>query len=178
MFQAAVTKPLDDFVANLTKAVSAWSQETEHLSTPLHESVREVLRMMSEIAPLLGLVLFGDEEEAVRFYNEDFYPVIERTLEPFQQEISQFPGASNRIAAIASLGMFLGLALDRRLRIPCPGEEEAEETVTDVATDLLLAWLLESRPILTSDPVRRPPRTSQGELGRRGGARADSGEAI
>jgi hypothetical protein len=76
---------------------------------------RQLLSTLTEVLPLLGLVMFGDPQVARRFYRENFAVAMDRLAEAWRsvEDRHGFPFESPDIAARAVLGMALMLALEK-----------------------------------------------------------------
>src|SRR5262245_1051742 len=76
---------------------------------------RQLLSTLTEVLPLLGLVMFGDPEVARRFYRENFAVAMDRLANAWREVEDRhgFPFESPDIAARAVLGMALMLALEK-----------------------------------------------------------------
>lgn len=132
LFKAAVVDELDrvllaavDRAAHLERA-----QSTGQEVSTLAGFVAELIQMMDEVGPLLGLVLFGPPERAQVFYSEQIVPLVaklEAATQPYLQSrhSEQLPvGAFVR----SLLGITLMASIQRRLGAdPTPLDAMAHE---------------------------------------------------
>jgi AcrR family transcriptional regulator len=84
LFEAAVAQPLEDTVARLT-AVSGVPPETFDVSGEVMrkrttEFIEELFEAMDDVAPLLGIVLFGDADVAAAWFCDHVSPAL-RTVQ-------------------------------------------------------------------------------------------------
>lgn len=79
LFEAAIAQPLEAAVeATVSRAVPPFDASGEVMREHTEAFVRQLLEAMDEVAPLLGLVLFGDQESGQRYWRELVEPALER----------------------------------------------------------------------------------------------------
>lgn len=82
LFEAAVALPFEQAVAKLIATSGEPPAEFDATGAAMHERTREyvedVLHVMDEIAPLLGVMMFGDAETARTYYEERLAPMLEQ----------------------------------------------------------------------------------------------------
>ena len=118
LFFEAVVEPLKKAVDDLVAATELVDKD-EPL-TPERQLIgmtglyKQLVSTLSEVLPLLGLVLFGDPQVARRFYRENFAVAMDRLAEAWREVEDRygFPFESPDIAARAVMGMALLLALE------------------------------------------------------------------
>lgn len=85
LFEAAVARPLEEAVAAMVANSGIPPQEFDAAGTVMRErttqGIENLLRAMEEIAPLLGIVLFGDIDVASKYYRERVAPSLRRVEE-------------------------------------------------------------------------------------------------
>lgn len=82
LFEAAVARPLEEAVAAMVESSGVPPQEFDAGGAVMRERttqfIEDLLRAMEEIAPLLGIVLFGDVDVASEYYRERVAPSLKR----------------------------------------------------------------------------------------------------
>lgn len=80
LFEAAVAVPLEEAVATMVERSgeppAAFDTTGELMEERTRQFVRDLLDVMDEIAPLLGMVLFGDAGAASSYYRERLEPAL------------------------------------------------------------------------------------------------------
>ncbi|MCA1846905.1 MAG: TetR/AcrR family transcriptional regulator [Actinobacteria bacterium] len=136
IFEVAVLEPLHEMMTELFEA-SMMAESGTVQAQEVRRTVLQVVRTMNEILPLLGMVLFGDQETGRRFYQEKYYPLLRQGYEAGSRAMA---GWANRpidpSVATAVHGMCFVAAMDRWFR----GVEPDQEHMADVLTDLVLNW--------------------------------------
>jgi AcrR family transcriptional regulator len=118
LFFEAVVEPLKKAVDDLVAAAELVDKDEpltpERQLTGMTGLYKQLVATLSEVLPLLGLVLFGDPQVARRFYRENFAVAMDRLAEAWRQVEDRygFPFESPDIAARAVMGMALMLALE------------------------------------------------------------------
>ena len=119
LFFEAVVEPLQRAVDELVAAAEIVDKDQPLTQGRQLETMigmyRRLLSTLTEVLPLLGLVMFGDPEVARRFYRENFAVAMDRLAEAWRnvEDRYGFPFESPDIAARAVLGMALMLALEK-----------------------------------------------------------------
>jgi AcrR family transcriptional regulator len=118
LFFEAVLEPLKKAVDDLVTAAELVDKDEpltpERQLTGMTGLYKQLVSTLSEVLPLLGLVLFGDPQVARRFYRENFAVAMDRLAEAWREVEDRygFPFESPDIAARAVMGMALMLALE------------------------------------------------------------------
>ena len=120
LFFEAVLEPLKKAVDDLVTAAALVDKDEpltpERQLTGMTGLYKQLVSTLSEVLPLLGLVLFGDPQVARRFYRENFAVAMDRLAEAWREVENRYgyPFEAPDIAARAVLGMALMLALESR----------------------------------------------------------------
>jgi AcrR family transcriptional regulator len=118
LFFEAVVEPLKKAVDDLVAATELVDKDEpltpERQLSTMAGLYKQLVSTLSEVLPLLGLVLFGDPQVARRFYRENFAVAMDRLAEAWREVEDRygFPFESPDIAARAVMGMALMLALE------------------------------------------------------------------
>jgi AcrR family transcriptional regulator len=118
LFFEAVLEPLKKAVDDLVTAAALVDKDEpltpERQLTGMTGLYKQLVSTLSEVLPLLGLVLFGDPQVARRFYRENFAVAMDRLAEAWREVEDRygFPFESPDISARAVMGMALILALE------------------------------------------------------------------
>ena len=118
LFFEAVVEPLMKAVDDLVAATEIIDKDEpltpERQFKTMTGLYRQLVSTLSEVLPLLGLVLFGDPKVARRFYREHFAVAMDRLAEAWREVEDRygFPFESPDISARAVMGMALILALE------------------------------------------------------------------
>ncbi len=85
LFEIAVAAPLEAAIAALVETSGRPPDEFDGTAEVMRERTRqfieELLGVMDEIAPLLGIVLFGEAEAASSYYRKRLAPALEKVAE-------------------------------------------------------------------------------------------------
>jgi AcrR family transcriptional regulator len=122
LFEAAIVEPLQESVDRL---LAIGRSADEHMGSEearrgyVAQLMEEMLEGVMEIAPLIGVVLFSDEERGATFYREHFAPALRRLTEgltTYQTAHTDpaVPDYDPRLVVELSVGAALLLSLDRR----------------------------------------------------------------
>lgn len=137
LFEAAIIEPLQQSVER-TLALGLEADERMTADDARRDYVVELLEEMltgvAEIAPLLGVVLYGDEELAADFYRERFSPALDQLAEGLGrfQASHDVPPYDPRTVIDLCIGAALLLALDDRYqRDPGPAIRERAQALAD-----------------------------------------------
>ena len=78
---------------------------------------REMVQRLTDVLPLLGLVLFGDPVHAVPFYRDVLTPALEDVRVTWNDAYRRMTGQDfpSEVGAIANFGIALMFAVDQRL---------------------------------------------------------------
>lgn len=120
LFFEAVVEPLRDAVDSLVAATEGIDSETpltgERQIEALAGLYSQLIATLTEVLPLLGLVLFGDPKVARRFYREHFEVAMDR-LAGAWAEVEQRYGLEVDLTAISAravMGTALILAIESK----------------------------------------------------------------
>ena len=122
LFFEAVVEPLKQAVDDLVAATADIDRDEpltpERQVSTMAGLYKQLISTLTEVLPLLGLVLFGDPEVARRFYRENFAVAMDRLAEAWREVEGRygFPFESPDISARAVMGIALVLALESRHR--------------------------------------------------------------
>jgi TetR/AcrR family transcriptional regulator len=79
LFVAAIAEPLETAViATASKAIPSFDEGGDIMREQTRSFIYDLLVAMEEVAPLLGLVLFGDHESGQRYWRELIKPALDR----------------------------------------------------------------------------------------------------
>jgi AcrR family transcriptional regulator len=118
LFFEAVVEPLREAVDALVAATEVVDRDEpltpERQMETMHGLYRQLISTLSEVLPLLGLVLFGDPKVAQRFYRENLAVAMDRLAAAWEQVENRygFEFESPDISARAVMGMALIVALE------------------------------------------------------------------
>ena len=118
LFFEAVVEPLQRAVDDLVAATEIFDRDEpltpERQLSGMNGLYRQLVATLSEVLPLLGLVLFGDPDVAKKFYRDNFSVAMDRLAEAWRVVESRygFPFESPDISARAVMGMALMMALE------------------------------------------------------------------
>lgn len=118
LFFEAVVEPLTEAVDRLVAAAEVVDEEQPLTPERQIETLKglydQLISTLTEVLPLLGLVLFGDPQVAQRFYKESFSVAMDRLAKAWR-EVERRYGyevESLDISARAVMGIALTLALE------------------------------------------------------------------
>ncbi len=133
LFEAAIVEPLEEAVRLIRRFTRERPPVTEEeWRTRVRQYNLHMAAAMKEIGPLLGLVLFGDQRLARRFYRRCLLPEIARMAEGGRGFGPSYPG---HVGSLATFGAALMLATDARYNPDSPELEEAVEQFTRLMVD-------------------------------------------
>ena len=118
LFFEAVVEPLREAVDALVAATEVVDRDEpltpDRQMETMHGLYRQLISTLSEVLPLLGLVLFGDPKVAQRFYRENLAVAMDRLAAAWEQVENRygFEFESPDISARAVMGMALIVALE------------------------------------------------------------------
>jgi AcrR family transcriptional regulator len=118
LFFEAVVEPLQHAVDDLVAATEIFDRDEpltpERQRSGMNGLYKQLVATLSEVLPLLGLVLFGDPEVAKKFYRDNFSVAMDRLAEAWRvvEDRYGFPFESPDISARAVMGMALMMALE------------------------------------------------------------------
>lgn len=129
LFYEAVVEPLRDAVDSIVAATASVDSDgpltAERQLETLAGLYAQLTNTLSEVLPLLGLVLFGDPKVARRFYQEHFSVAMDRLARAWA-EVEQRYGLEVDLAAVSAravMGAALVLAIESNYQKPKPGAD-------------------------------------------------------
>ena len=125
IFEEAILVPVEELAADLLRLTSEFSKISPRRRFQLSEEFHlEILHVLREITPLLGVALFSDREAGRRFYAERLVPVWEKAIEATRQAMpaKQRRRIEPQELFFAMLGIHLGLSINAHF-----GELELDE---------------------------------------------------
>jgi len=119
LFSEAVVYPLEQLLARTeqqTRKLASGVQNIQERTT--EEFVCEVLRIMVELGPLFGTVLFGDPEVGRNFYRERLEPTLSGIVHLIERGLPNWRhnDFDPRQTTLAVFGMCWFVALDNSMR--------------------------------------------------------------
>lgn len=102
---------------------------------------REMIQMLADVIPLLGLVLFGDPAYAGAFYREVLVPSLDELDQQWRaayQRISNEEELPNRYGVLAHFGIALMFALDQVRAENPPSIDALARSLTDAGYSLVV----------------------------------------
>lgn len=133
LFYEAVVEPLREAVDSIVAATEVVDREgpltAERQLETLAGLYSQLTSTLSEVLPLLGLVLFGDPKVARRFYQEHFSVAMDRLADAWARVEERY-GLDVDLAAVSSravMGAALVLALETNYRKDRPSSQEVFE---------------------------------------------------
>lgn len=156
IFHEAVVQPLRDVVAAVSAVdgtLMTFDPDARVQRDLTQRYLAELLRVLLDVTPLVGLVLFTGHESGTAFYAELIAPLLDAITEVVR---NSFPTWSHRdfdprLVTSMVLGACGALAIERHFT---GSEVDADATATHI-TDLLFEGLLE-RPAEEKKSARRP----------------------
>lgn len=91
---------------------------------------REMIELLADLIPLLGLVLFGDPKHADPFYRDHLLPALDELGEQWAEAYGRISGKRQptpRSASLVHFGVALMFALDQRRSANPPDIDEVAE---------------------------------------------------
>jgi AcrR family transcriptional regulator len=138
LYEAAIAEPLETVVKRLLElGVVAEERMASDAREYVIELVEEMLEALVEISPLLGVVLFGDQDRAAGFYRQHFAPAIDRLAEGLHSYWQEhgYEELPARMVIEMLMGAALLVSLDERFG--ADGAEHHDAVVAQIA-DMLL----------------------------------------
>lgn len=120
LFEEAIMAPVHELLSDRIEAVRTLPSDPGGI--PQRESTREFLaalmQMFVESVGELGVILFGDQERAHRFYGERIRPLIDAAIEVTRLNLDRWEhhDFNVEIATQTLFGTAFWLALDRSMR--------------------------------------------------------------
>jgi AcrR family transcriptional regulator len=119
LFSEAVIYPLEQLLEQTeqqTRKLASGAEDIQQRTT--EEFVREILRIMVELGPLFGTVLFGDPEVGKNFYRDRLDPMLSGIVNLIQRALPTWRHIDfdARRTTVAVFGMCWFVALDTSIR--------------------------------------------------------------
>nr|WP_202560174.1 TetR/AcrR family transcriptional regulator [Streptomyces sp. SID5914] len=140
IFVAAVVEPLQTLVdAAIARAghLATADGDLQYDNTRLF--ITELLQLMIDVVPLLGVVLFSEHEAGIQFYRTEIAPGLDAVTAEVEQRMPDWNHRDfqPRVVTTAGWGICLGIALDARFR---GTDVDVDRTATEI-TDLIFEGL-------------------------------------
>ena len=95
LFEAAVAQPLEDAVATVAASVgpaaAEYSVNAEALREQARQFVSDLYDVMTEVAPLLGVILFSDADRAREYFRKRIKPNLKQLEALLKLEYDSWP---------------------------------------------------------------------------------------
>lgn len=132
LFEAAIVAPLDALVDGLLDRAAGFDYEPrpDRQAELTAEFIEGLLRAMVQMAPMLGVVLFGDLAVGREFYKSRLLPTFETVEAAVVAGLATFDHRSFQVSTAVNVTVWacFGLALDARFRsTSLPVHQVAEE---------------------------------------------------
>lgn len=118
IFDAAIAQPLEDMVERLLElgdTVKRDPGEAPLRRDTVEKLLGEVITMMGVLTPLLGVVLFGDQERGQAFYANHLTPALERLGKGAFSAVTAWSDEfAAKMVVVSGMGTALMFALDER----------------------------------------------------------------
>lgn len=140
LFSEAVVYPLEQLLARTEQQTRMLVTGTDNIhERTTEEFVREVLRIMIELGPLFGTVLFGDREVGKTFYRDRLEPTFSGIVSLIDRGLPNWRhnDFDPRQTTVAVFGMCWFTALDSRMR----GETLDVDSASKQLTALIFSGL-------------------------------------
>ena len=140
LFSEAVVDPLDQLLTRTEEQTRNLASGVQNIQERETEAfVCEVLRIMTELGPLFGTVLFGDPEVGRNFYRDRLEPTLSGIVHLIERSLPNWRHNEfdPRQTAVAVFGMCWFVALDSNMR----GETLDVEAASSQLTSLLFTGL-------------------------------------
>lgn len=136
LFEAAILEPVEGLVAEMTAAAMSMSRlggREERLKASYDVSA-EVLTRMREVAPLLGIALYSEQESGRRFYRKRLEPLLQRLTKALDES---FRGWDHRpispeIVLAVHLGTYNWFAMQEHFGSRKPDGDAVSRQLTDI----------------------------------------------
>jgi AcrR family transcriptional regulator len=113
IFEAAVLEPLQEMVAHIEVLGQRMQSEAPaDRVREVEEGLLHMVKLVKDVLPLLGLVLFGSEDSGRRFFKEHLYPVLCQSYEAGLTGLADWVERPTHPAMVTAIfGMCLGIAM-------------------------------------------------------------------
>lgn len=138
LFYEAAVAPLNEAIRHGTEKITRL--EVDLGSRDRHEMAmayyREMIPMLADLVPLLGLVLFGDPRHAEPFYRDVLTPAVNDLRDHWNDAHRRLTGEDfpSQYGALANFGVALIFALDQRRSADPPPVEVIARELADYET--------------------------------------------
>ncbi|AEF42754.1 Transcriptional regulator, TetR family [Hoyosella subflava DQS3-9A1] len=143
LFEAAVATPLEEAVTKLVQLSGAPPTEFDESGELMHQRTYQftydLLGAMEEIAPLLGIVLFGESEHATEYFRRRIEPTLKQIQGVVEANLPAWPHRTfdARLIVEFLMGMAWFTTLSQRLG----GHERDRSEVADAIAAMILEGL-------------------------------------
>ncbi|MGE2833331.1 TetR/AcrR family transcriptional regulator [Mycobacterium sp. SMC-4] len=140
LFDASVATPLEDAVAKVVESSGSPPEEFDAMGTVMYDRtyqfVYDLLGVMDEIGPLLGVTLFGQADRAARYFRDRIDPSLDQIQRVVEANLSAWQHKDFDIGLMVRLtvGMTWFLSTADRL---CERKREKPETAAAITSMLL-----------------------------------------
>lgn len=149
LFEAAVATPLEEAVGTLIELSSDPPEKFDSDGTVMHERtyqfIFDLLGVMDEIGPLLGVMLFGEADRAVEYFRDRINPALKEIENVVKANLSSWRHKEFDIELLvcAAVGMTWFLSTADRL---CERERDRAATAEAITTMILEGVRAELNP--------------------------------
>ncbi len=117
LFEMAILDRVEELTAELLKLASDFPRATGKDRFKLSEQVhRDLIIVMGEISPLLGVALFSDRAAGKAFWQGRLSPLIDQASDALWMPREATQIIDPRTMLLVYIGMFFGLAVDSNFR--------------------------------------------------------------
>lgn len=144
LFSEAVVYPLEQLLAHTEQRAREFVGEAQNIQERTTQAfVAEVLRIMIELGPLFGTVLFGDPEVGKNFYRDRLDPTLGGIVQLIERGLRNWRHNEfdPRQTTLAVFGMCWFVALDNNMR----GDTLDVDAASRQLTTLIFAGLQRGR---------------------------------
>jgi len=131
IFEAAVLEPLREMIADIFDVGLRLPQEDVAARVDdVERGVARMVRKIKEALPLLGIVLFSEEEMGRRFYEDHIHPLLDQAFEAGRPGLAGWADAPVYPWMMTAIwGCCLGMAMDHHFRGIEIDEDELAHTL-------------------------------------------------
>lgn len=135
IFAAAVVEPLQELVtAALARRGRFTAGDERGPYNDTRQFTAELLELMLDVVPLLGVVLFSEQEIGTAFYRTQIAPAMDAVIAQVEETLPEWEHRPfhPRTTSTALLGICLGIALDARFRDTAVDVDRAATEIADL----------------------------------------------
>lgn len=140
LYEAAVAAPLEEAVAAVVELSGEPPEEFDETGREMHQRTKaffsDFLGVMEEVAPMLGVMMFGDADVAESYFRERIEPSLDKVADVVVANLQAWNHRDfdPRLVVDMAFGMVWFLALSARLS----GRELDREAVAEQITSMCL----------------------------------------